>query len=71
MRLKSECLALLPEKSLKQLIKYQNISHPLKKQSTSIILVVQRIRFGFIRVHQRICRDELCQCVDVVSVLPV
>lgn len=30
----------------------------------------KRIRFGFICVHQRICRDELCQCVDVLGVLP-
>lgn len=31
----------------------------------------ERIRFGFIRVHQGIRRDELCQCVDVVGVLSI
>lgn len=31
----------------------------------------ERIRLGFIRVHQRIRRDELSQRVDVFFVLPV
>lgn len=41
------------------------------RSNWSLTGTVERIRFSFVCVHQRIRRDELRQCVNVFGVLPV
>lgn len=49
----------------------ENLAKILLSYILFVIFCLKRIRFGFICVHQRVRRDELCQRVDVVGVLPV